>query len=81
MFEHLTQQERKEMANVLESYTVKCEGTATPLALDDGIILPPVPLLKFPHVRYANERPFLLPILNFNVRIISFFDIRNKNPA
>ncbi len=54
MFEHLSVQERKEMANVLESYTIKCEGTTQVLALDNGTILPPIPLVKFPTVRYVN---------------------------
>ncbi|XP_077990086.1 trafficking protein particle complex subunit 9-like [Glandiceps talaboti] len=51
LFDHMTQGERKEMCTVLESYTAKCPGTPTPLALENGTIIPPVPMNRFPCVR------------------------------
>ncbi|ELU16047.1 hypothetical protein CAPTEDRAFT_114828 [Capitella teleta] len=65
MIEHLSVDEIKEMASILESYTSRCEGTPQALALDDGTILPPVPLLKFPTVKslkLLNLPPHLRPV-------------------
>ena len=54
------------MAGVLESYTARCEGTPQALALEDGTILPPVPLLKFPTVKSAlYALPTLVMYKNF----------------
>ena len=53
MMEHLSEADKREMSDVLVSYTGRCEGTPQVLALDNGIILPPVPFLKFPQVRLA----------------------------
>lgn len=51
MLEHLSPQEKRDVANVLSSYTARCEGTPQPLATDSGIIFPPVPLTKLPLVK------------------------------
>lgn len=51
MLEHLSAQERRDVASVLSSYTARCEGTPQPLATDSGIIFPPVPLTKLPLVK------------------------------
>lgn len=53
MNNHLTDDERREMASMLESYTAKTEGTPVPLVLNSGIILPPVPFTRLPLVRYV----------------------------
>ncbi|XP_014668848.1 PREDICTED: trafficking protein particle complex subunit 9-like isoform X2 [Priapulus caudatus] len=64
MNQHLTDDERKEMAVMLESYTAKAEGGPIPLVLDSGIILPPVPFTRLPIVRsfkLQNLAPHLKP--------------------
>ena len=58
LFDHLTTLERTEVAGVLESYTSKCEGSAQPLALDSGVILPPVPFTRFPTIKYIYSTLF-----------------------
>ncbi|XP_070534446.1 trafficking protein particle complex subunit 9-like [Ptychodera flava] len=57
LFDHMTQNERKEMCTVLESYTAKCPGTPTPLALENGTIIPGVPLNRFPTVKSFKLSP------------------------
>ncbi|KAK2184645.1 hypothetical protein NP493_259g02052 [Ridgeia piscesae] len=59
LFDHLTSEQRIEIAGVLESYTCRGEGTHQSLALDNGVILPPVPLLRLPTV--IEFRPLSLP--------------------
>ena len=51
MFDELSIQERKEIADVLQSYTNRIEASPQSLALENGVILPPVPLLKFPTIK------------------------------
>ncbi|XP_066121704.1 trafficking protein particle complex subunit 9 isoform X1 [Saccopteryx bilineata] len=51
MLDFLSDQEKKDVAQSLESYTSKCPGTMEPIALPDGLRLPPVPLTKLPIVR------------------------------
>ncbi|ESO85285.1 hypothetical protein LOTGIDRAFT_130513 [Lottia gigantea] len=65
MFEHLSTAERREAVTGLMSLTSKCEGSAQSIALDNGQILPPVPLTKFPLVKsftIMNLPPHLQPI-------------------
>jgi len=50
MFNNLTVAEQTDLAGVLRSYTSKCKGTALSIALDNGTILPPVPLTCFPQL-------------------------------
>ncbi|CAH1773233.1 unnamed protein product [Owenia fusiformis] len=57
MFDSLTEQDKKEITSILESYTAKCEGSAQPLALDNGTILPAIPLTKFPLVKHFEVMP------------------------
>lgn len=50
LFDHIGVDDRKELVGILESYTQRCEGGAQTLALDNGLILPPVPFYRFPQV-------------------------------
>ncbi|XP_005094615.1 trafficking protein particle complex subunit 9 isoform X2 [Aplysia californica] len=51
MLRHLSVNEQREALTGLSTLTLKCPGTPQPLALDTGLILPPVPLLALPTVR------------------------------
>ncbi|NP_001135612.1 trafficking protein particle complex subunit 9 [Xenopus tropicalis] len=51
MLDFLSDQEKKDVAQSLESYTSKCPGTMDPITLPEGLILPPVPFTKLPIVR------------------------------
>ncbi|XP_075437898.1 trafficking protein particle complex subunit 9 isoform X2 [Ascaphus truei] len=51
MLDFLSDQEKKDVAQSLESYTSKCPGTMEPIILPEGLTLPPVPFTKLPIVR------------------------------
>ncbi|CAG2211003.1 TRAPPC9 [Mytilus edulis] len=51
LHKYLSSQEKSEIVSSLESLTARCEGTTQALALDNGVILPPLPLTEIPHVR------------------------------
>ncbi|KAM8966802.1 trafficking protein particle complex subunit 9 [Pelodytes ibericus] len=51
MLDFLSDQEKKDVAQSLESYTSKCLGTMEPIVLPEGLTLPPVPFTKLPIVR------------------------------
>nr|XP_020822682.1 trafficking protein particle complex subunit 9 isoform X3 [Phascolarctos cinereus] len=51
MLDFLSDQEKKDVTQSLESYTSKCPGTMELLSLPDGLNLPPVPFTKLPIVR------------------------------
>ncbi|XP_075067777.1 trafficking protein particle complex subunit 9 isoform X3 [Mixophyes fleayi] len=51
MLDFLSDQEKKDVAQSLESYTSKCAGTMEPIQLPEGLTLPPVPFTKLPIVR------------------------------
>ncbi|MBZ3870710.1 Trafficking protein particle complex subunit 9 [Sciurus carolinensis] len=51
MLDFLSDQEKKDVTQSLESYTSKCPGTMEPITLPDGLMLPPVPFTKLPIVR------------------------------
>ncbi|KAG8441588.1 hypothetical protein GDO86_010680 [Hymenochirus boettgeri] len=51
MLDFLSDQEKKDVAQSLESYTSKCPGTMEPIVLPEGLKLPPVPFTKLPIVR------------------------------
>ncbi|XP_013391061.1 trafficking protein particle complex subunit 9 [Lingula anatina] len=51
MHHYLTPQEKRELSNLLETYTCHHEGLNQPIALDSGQILPAAPLLNLPQVR------------------------------
>ncbi|PKK34491.1 trafficking protein particle complex subunit 9, partial [Columba livia] len=51
MLDFLSDQEKKDVTQSLESYTAKCPGTMEIITLPDGLKLPPVPFTKLPIVR------------------------------
>lgn len=51
MLDFLSDQEKKDVTQSLESYTSKCPGTMEVITLPDGLTLPPVPFTKLPIVR------------------------------
>ncbi|XP_052097237.1 trafficking protein particle complex subunit 9-like [Mytilus californianus] len=51
LHKHLSSPEKSEIVSSLESLTARCAGTTQALALDNGVILPPLPLTEIPHVR------------------------------
>nr|XP_033789554.1 trafficking protein particle complex subunit 9 isoform X3 [Geotrypetes seraphini]XP_033789555.1 trafficking protein particle complex subunit 9 isoform X3 [Geotrypetes seraphini]XP_033789556.1 trafficking protein particle complex subunit 9 isoform X3 [Geotrypetes seraphini]XP_033789557.1 trafficking protein particle complex subunit 9 isoform X3 [Geotrypetes seraphini] len=51
MLDFLSDQEKKDVTQSLESYTSKCPGTMEVITLPDGLVLPPVPFTKLPIVR------------------------------
>ncbi|KAJ8321622.1 hypothetical protein KUTeg_000093 [Tegillarca granosa] len=56
---------RKEIASTLDSLTARCEGTSQSLALENGVILPPVPLTRIPFVKsfkLVRLQPHLEPV-------------------
>ncbi|XP_026310346.1 trafficking protein particle complex subunit 9 [Piliocolobus tephrosceles] len=53
MLDFLSDQEKKDVTQSLENYTSKCPGTMEPIALRDGLTLPPVPFTKLPIVRHV----------------------------
>ncbi|KAF1534070.1 Trafficking protein particle complex subunit 9, partial [Eudyptes schlegeli] len=59
MLDFLSDQEKKDVTQSLESYTAKCPGTMEFITLPDGLKLPPVPFTKLPIVRSFSAR--LLP--------------------
>ncbi|KAM4705735.1 trafficking protein particle complex subunit 9 [Rhinophrynus dorsalis] len=61
MLDFLSDQEKKDVVQSLESYTSKCPGTMGPITLPEGLILPPVPLTKLPIVR--SVKLLNLPVL------------------
>ncbi|XP_009946830.1 PREDICTED: trafficking protein particle complex subunit 9, partial [Leptosomus discolor] len=50
MLDFLSDQEKKDVTQSLESYTAKCPGTMEFITLPDGLKLPPVPFTKLPIV-------------------------------
>lgn len=50
---HLNATEQQKVCDQLELLTGKCEGAPVPLALDNGLIIPPVNLLNLPRVKYV----------------------------
>ena len=50
-YDEMSVQEKREIIGTLTSLTSKCEGTVAPLALDSGVILPPVPLTNIPIIK------------------------------
>ncbi|XP_054547930.1 trafficking protein particle complex subunit 9 isoform X1 [Talpa occidentalis] len=53
MLDFLSDQEKKDVTQSLESYTSKCPGTMELISLPDGLVLPPVPFTKLPIVRHV----------------------------
>ncbi|XP_054371205.1 trafficking protein particle complex subunit 9 isoform X2 [Molothrus ater] len=51
MLDFLSDQEKKDVTQSLESYTAKCPGTMEVITLPDGLKLPPVPFTKLPIVK------------------------------
>ncbi|NXF17607.1 TPPC9 protein, partial [Rhodinocichla rosea] len=51
MLDFLSDQEKKDVTQSLESYTTKCPGTMEVITLPDGLKLPPVPFTKLPIVK------------------------------
>ncbi|CAL1545935.1 unnamed protein product, partial [Lymnaea stagnalis] len=51
MLPHLNVTDQREAIASLSNLTQKCPGNPQPIALDTGLILPPVPLLSLPTVR------------------------------
>ncbi|NXD32839.1 TPPC9 protein, partial [Copsychus sechellarum] len=51
MLDFLSDQEKKDVTQSLESYTAKCPGTMEVITLSDGLKLPPVPFTKLPIVK------------------------------
>lgn len=51
LHKYLSSQEKMEMVSALETLTARCEGTTQALALDNGVILPPLHLTEIPFVR------------------------------
>ncbi|CAG5123434.1 unnamed protein product, partial [Candidula unifasciata] len=51
MLPHLGVSDQREVMSGLAVLTSKCPGTTNPIALESGLILPPVPLLSLPAVR------------------------------
>ncbi|NWI09861.1 TPPC9 protein, partial [Crypturellus soui] len=51
MLDFLSDQEKKDVTQSLESYTSKCPGTMETITLPDGLKLPPVPFTKLPIVK------------------------------
>ncbi|KAM4688423.1 trafficking protein particle complex subunit 9 [Discoglossus pictus] len=51
MLDFLSDQEKKDVAQSLESYTSKCPGTMEPIILPEGLTFSPVPFTKLPIVR------------------------------
>ncbi|XP_062935272.1 trafficking protein particle complex subunit 9 isoform X2 [Cynocephalus volans] len=51
MLDFLSDQEKKDITQSLETYTSKCPGTMELITLPDGLTLPPVPFTKLPIVR------------------------------
>ncbi|XP_069105894.1 trafficking protein particle complex subunit 9-like [Argopecten irradians] len=51
LFDTLSTQDRRDIINTLQTLTAKSEGTMAPLALESGVILPPIPLSNIPQVR------------------------------
>ncbi|OWF53426.1 Trafficking protein particle complex subunit 9 [Mizuhopecten yessoensis] len=50
LFDILTTEDKRDLINTLQTLTAKSEGTTAPLALDSGVILPPIPLSNIPQV-------------------------------
>lgn len=51
LHKYLSSQDKIEMVSSLEALTARCEGTTQALALDNGVILPPLHLTEIPFVR------------------------------
>ncbi|KFM64885.1 hypothetical protein X975_24307, partial [Stegodyphus mimosarum] len=65
LLSHLSPAEQQDACLQLESLTAKCEGAPVPLALDNGLIIPPVNLLNLPRVKtfkLQNLAPHLRPV-------------------
>lgn len=48
---HLSPIDQQKICDQLEMLTGKCEGAPVPLALDNGLVIPPVNLLNLPRVK------------------------------
>lgn len=51
LMDHLAPQEKKEITASLENLTTMCEATMQSLSLENGVIVPPVPLTNIPFVK------------------------------
>ncbi|XP_064652113.1 trafficking protein particle complex subunit 9-like isoform X2 [Lineus longissimus] len=77
MLDHLSEQERKDISQVLETYTSKCEAPTATLTLDNGTVLPPVQLGKLPIVK--SFKPLNLPPHLRPIKIKSKADVAKEN--
>ncbi|XP_062918897.1 trafficking protein particle complex subunit 9 isoform X1 [Mobula hypostoma] len=80
MLDFLSDQEKKEVSQSLESYTAKCPGTMENVTLPDDVKLPPVPFTKLPIVRSVkllNLPPNLRPL---KIRNALGQNISSKSP-
>lgn len=50
----MSREERKEFAQQLEALSKDAEGLPVPLAIDNGLIIPPVHLQHIPSVKYVS---------------------------
>lgn len=51
---HVSPPDQQKICDQLEMLTGKCEGAPVPLALDNGLMIPPVNLLNLPRVKYVS---------------------------
>ncbi|XP_064597558.1 trafficking protein particle complex subunit 9-like [Liolophura sinensis] len=81
MHDHLSAQDMREAVSTLESFTANCEGTPHPLAVENGLILPPVPMTHLPTVKSFKPLP-LHPHLEPQKmsQKTPVFEIKSDNP-
>ncbi|OCT77208.1 hypothetical protein XELAEV_18032406mg [Xenopus laevis] len=70
MLDFLSDQEKKDVAQSLESYTSKCPGTMDPITLPEGLVLPPVPFTKLPIVSVLFQKVPLDSMLTYLCRVV-----------
>lgn len=64
MWDHLSQNDQKELSLQLQSLSSQCEGSPVPLVLENGVVIPPANLINIPICKgytLKNLQPHLQP--------------------
>lgn len=80
MLDFLSDQEKKDVTQSLESYTAKCPGTMDTISLPDGLTLPPVPFTKLPIVRHVKLLPLPASLRPQKVKNLLGPSMSSKSP-
>ncbi|XP_059723549.1 trafficking protein particle complex subunit 9 isoform X1 [Haemorhous mexicanus] len=80
MLDFLSDQEKKDVTQSLESYTAKCPGTMEVITLPDGLKLPPVPFTKLPIVKSVKLLNLPISLRPHKMKSLLGQNVSSKSP-